>query len=396
MSINYSNFGHELIGKYSDLEIPASITHYLQNRGSFRARYFETVALEHLTAGFTNLLEEQIVWDVPFPPPDSHRFTFIDLFAGIGGFRIAFQKLGGKCVFSSEWDKYARLTYENNFGEVPFGDIVPIDEHDIPEHDVLLAGFPCQAFSIAGRREGFEDTRGTLFYDIARILKVKRPRAFLLENVKGLEHHRSGQTLKTILEVLRNDLGYYVPDPRILNAKHFGLPQNRERIFIAGFSNSSLASRFGYPEKPDNGNGATVVDILEKDPVSVKYYLSKQYLTTLKQHRANHEAKGHGFGYQVLNDTSTANALVVGGMGRERNLIVDRRLTDFTPVTNIEGPVNKQYIRRLTPSECQRLQGFPEEFKRYKTDAQAYKQFANAVAVPVVEAVGKNLIGSLD
>ena len=396
MSINYSDFRQELIGKYNDLDILASITHYLQNRGSFRTKYFENVAIEHLTADFPHLLEGQIVWDVPFSPPDSYKFTFIDLFAGIGGFRIAFQRLKGKCVFGSEWDKYARLVYLDNFGEAPFGDITKIKDSDIPEHDVLLAGFPCQAFSIAGRQAGFEDTRGTLFYEIVRIVKAKKPQAFLLENVKGLEHHRSGQTLKTILKVLRCDLGYYVPDPKILNAKHFGLPQNRERIFIVGFLNSSLASCFEYPETPDNGNGGMVADILEKDPVSVKYYLSQQYLTTLKQHRAKHEAKGHGFGYQVLNDTSTANTLVVGGMGQERNLVVDKRLTNFTPITNIKGSVNKQYIRRLTPLEFQRLQGFPEKFKRYITDTQAYKQFANAVAVPVVEAIGNKLIRALE
>ncbi|MFC2009750.1 DNA cytosine methyltransferase [Chloroflexota bacterium] len=359
------------------------------------AKYYQDIALAHLTTEFPHLLKEQIVWDVPFPPTDAHKFTFIDLFAGIGGFRIAFQRLKGKCVFSSELDKYARLAYEENFGEVPLGDITKIKESDIPEHDILLAGFPCQAFSIAGRRAGFEDTRGTLFYDIARILKYRRPPAFLLENVKGLEHHKGGETLKTILKVLREDLGYHVPDPKILNAKHFGLPQNRERIFIAGLSDSLSASLFDFPEPSKHGNTPILASILESEPVSVKYYISQQYLDTLKKHRANHEAKGHGFGYEVLDYTSVANALVVGGMGRERNMVVDKRLEDFTPVTRIKGSVNRDYIRRLTPLECQRLQGFPEEFKIYKSDVQAYKQFANAVAVPVVEAIGEKLMGAL-
>ena len=169
---------------------------------------------------------KNIEWDIPFPPVKEPKFTFIDLFAGIGGIRLAFQNLGGKCVFSSEWDKHAHLTYEVNFGEVPFGDITKIDEKEIPEHDILLAGFPCQAFSIAGKRGGFEDTRGTLFFDIARIIKEKQPKAFFLENVKGLVNHNRGKTLRVILNTLREDLNYFVPEPEFVNAKDFGVPQN--------------------------------------------------------------------------------------------------------------------------------------------------------------------------
>src|SRR5690606_20457328 len=168
--------------------------------------------------------------DIPFPCVKSPKFRFIDLFAGIGGFRLAFQRLEGECVFTSEWDKYAQLTYYKNFGEYPHGDITKIDEKQIPDHEILCAGFPCQAFSIAGRKNGFEDTRGTLFFDVARIIKEKRPKAFFLENVKGLRMHDKGKTLQTILKVLREDLDYYVPDPEIVNAKDFGVPQNRERI----------------------------------------------------------------------------------------------------------------------------------------------------------------------
>jgi DNA (cytosine-5)-methyltransferase 1 len=162
------------------------------------------------------------------------NFTFIDLFAGIGGIRIAFERVGGKCLYSSEWDEYCQITYTSNFGERPHGDITKAKTKDIPKHDILTAGFPCQAFSIAGKRGGFNDTRGTLFFDVARIIKDKQPKAFFLENVKGLRNHKSGKTLETILNVLRNDLNYFVPEPEILNAKDFGVPQNRERIFYRG------------------------------------------------------------------------------------------------------------------------------------------------------------------
>jgi len=167
-----------------------------------------------------------------FPSTENTKFTFIDLFAGIGGFRIAFQNLGGKCVFSSEIDAYAQKTYGRNFGELPHGDITKINEKDIPDHDILTGGFPCQAFSIAGRKGGFNDTRGTLFFDVARIIQEKKPKAFFLENVKGLISHNKGKTLETILNTLREDLNYFVPDPQIINAKNFGVPQNRLGVYL--------------------------------------------------------------------------------------------------------------------------------------------------------------------
>src|SRR5690606_18050108 len=188
--------------------------------------------------------------EVPFPKPNVQKFKFIDLFAGIGGFRLALQSIGGKCVFTSEWDKYSKETYRVNFGEIPFGDITkPETKNYIPDgFDVLCAGFPCQSFSIAGKRGGFEDTRGTLFFDVAEIIKNKQPKAFFLENVKGLRSHDKGKTLATILNVLRNDLGYYVPEPQIINAKNFGVPQNRERIFIVGFRKDTGITEFEYPK----------------------------------------------------------------------------------------------------------------------------------------------------
>ncbi len=363
------------------------ITHYLQNRDNIVRRYFEQEALNYLPDGIDL---DTIEWDVPFPPPSNYKFTFIDLFAGIGGMRIAFQNLGGKCVFSSEWDKYAQKTYEYNFGEIPFGDIKKIDEKGIPRHDILLGGFPCQAFSIAGKRGGFEDTRGTLFFDVARIIKERQPKAFLLENVKGLINHKGGKTLEVILNTLRENLNYFVPEPKIINAKDFGVPQNRERIFIVGFHKRLGINEFDYP-KPTKVE-VMFKDIKEENPVSAKYYLSTKYLSTLKEHKRRHKSKGNGFGYEIILDDSIANAIVVGGMGRERNLVFDDRLMDFTPVTNIKGEVNRDGIRRMTPREWARLQGFPDSFGIRVSDTQAYKQFGNSVAIPAVQAMGENII----
>ncbi|RYG16204.1 MAG: DNA cytosine methyltransferase [Chitinophagaceae bacterium] len=332
--------------------------------------------------------------DVPFPGPKDgkEKFTFIDLFAGIGGFRIAMQNLGGKCLFTSEWDKSAQKTYRANFGESPFGDITKeVTKGYIPKSfDVLCAGFPCQAFSIAGKRGGFEDTRGTLFYDVAEIIRRKQPKAIFLENVKGLISHDKGKTLQTILHVLRNDLGYYVPEPKVMNAKDFGVPQNRERIFIAGFRGDLNIKDFTYPKPLLDKK--VLEDITEKNVVSAKYYLSTQYLKTLKEHKTRHANKGNGFGYEIIPNDGTANAIVVGGMGRERNLVIDHRIQDFTPITKIKGEVNREGIRKMTPREWARLQGFPEDFKIVVADASAYKQFGNSVAVPAIQATANNIL----
>jgi DNA (cytosine-5)-methyltransferase 1 len=323
---------------------------------------------------------------------NQQNFTFIDLFAGIGGFRIALERLDGKCVYSSEWDKYAQKTYKANFGKVPYGDITLIENKElIPSNfDILCAGFPCQAFSIAGKRGGFNDTRGTLFFDVATIIKKHQPKAFFLENVKGLVNHDRGKTLNTIINVLRDSLNYYVPDPQIINAKNFGVPQNRERIFIVGFHESLNIRDFEYPEpiKTD----IFIKDILEKNEVSVKYYLSNQYLETLVKHRKRHEDNGNGFGYEIISENGIANALVVGGMGRERNLVRDYRLTNFKPITNIKGEVNREGVRRLTPREWARIQGFPDSFIIPVSDAAAYKLFGNTVAIPAVEATARKII----
>ena len=337
------------------------------------------------------LLQPQLLFEeVPFPSPRHPKFRFIDLFAGIGGFRIAMQNLGGTCVFTSEIDAYAQISYQRNFGDLPHGDITKINEGDIPNHEVLCAGFPCQAFSIAGRRGGFSDTRGTLFFDVARIIKEKQPKAFFLENVKGLRGHDKGKTLATILNVLREELNYFVPEPKIINAKDFGVPQNRERIFIVGFRKDLNINSFDYP-KP-TGKKVVFEDIREYETVDTKYYISQVYLDTLKRHRARHESKGNGFGYSIIPNDGIANAIVVGGMGKERNLVYDDRITDFTPTTKIKGEVNREYIRKMTPREWARLQGYPDRFKITVADVHAYKQFGNSVAVPAIQATATNLI----
>jgi len=334
--------------------------------------------------------------DVPFPPPEKPKFQFIDLFAGIGGIRLAFQNLGGECVFSSEWDAYSQKTYEANYGELPFGDITKEEtQNQIPRvFDVLCAGFPCQAFSIAGKRGGFDDIRGTMFFEVANIIKKHQPKAFFLENVKGLLSHDKGKTLATILNVLRNDLGYFVPQPEVMNAKFFGVPQNRERVYIVGYRKDQNVQSFEYPKSTNET--ISVANILESSEVSVKYYLSDRYLDTLIAHRERHTSKGNGFGYEIIPSDGIANAVVCGGMGRERNLLIDKRLTNFTPVTNITGSVNRKGIRKMTPREWARLQGFPDNFKIVVSDAQAYKQFGNSVAVPAVQATAKVLLKNMD
>lgn len=338
---------------------------------------------------------------IPFPGPENPKFTFIDLFAGIGGFRMALQNLGGQCVFSSEWDSNAQKTYFANYGEVPFGDITLEETKSfIPDHfDILCAGFPCQAFSLAGKRLGFEETRGTLFFDVAEILRRKQPKAFFLENVKGLAIHDKGKTLRTILNTL-DEIGYVVPKPDIINAMYFGVPQHRERIYIVGFRKDLgiNTEEFLYPEQKEVSKH--FIDIREKEPVPSKYYLSTTYVDTLIRHKERHESKGNGFGYAIVGDDEVANAIVVGGMGRERNIVIDKRQTDLTPTTRIKGEYNKEGWRRMTPREWGALQGYPvydngdgsPVFQIPVADASAYKQFGNSVAVPAIQATAEQIL----
>ncbi len=400
-------FQIRLIEPVSINEKKAVITHYLHNIDNGVAKHFKKDAMKYIKEyvqyqeeeNNISLVEENAlqqmlfeVNDVPFPTPKNYKFKFIDLFAGIGGFRVAMQNLGGKCVYSSEWDKDAQKTYKANFGEVPFGDITKEEnKRYIPKgFDILCAGFPCQAFSIAGKRGGFDDTRGTLFFDVAEIIKKYKPKAIFLENVKGLRSHDKGKTLETILNVLRNDLDYFVPEPQIINAKNFGVPQQRERIYIVGFRKDTDIKEFEYPKPTEKK--VTFANVKEKKVPATKYFLSTQYVQTLINHKARHEGKGNGFGYAIIPDDGIANSIVVGGMGRERNLVIDKRITDYTPTTHIKGVVNRDGIRKMTPREWARLQGFPDKYVIPVADASAYRQFGNSVAVPAIQATANKIL----
>ncbi len=386
-----------MIEKYSKLKFQdrklgfttedASFTHYLHSYGTTEAKYFErkaTPILEALTSEYRQV-KLPIEFDVPLPPPEEPQFSFIDLFAGIGGFRIAFQELNGKCVFSSEWDKFSQKTYEANFGEVPFGDITKINEKEIPEHDILVAGFPCQPFSIAGvskknslgRAHGFKDeTQGTLFFDIKRIIKEKRPKAFLLENVKNLVSHDKGNTFKVIHKTLKK-LRYNIHF-QVLDGKYF-VPQHRERIVIVGFDMERYGTndRFQFPEMPDQT--LAIEEILEPNP-DPKYTLSDKLWKYLQDYSAKHKAKGNGFGFGLVQLDGIARTLSA------------RYYKDGSEVLI---PQDGQNPRRLTPRECARLQGFPDKFEIPVSDTQAYKQFGNSVVSPLMKSVGFNIVKEL-
>lgn len=309
------------------------------------------------------------------------------------GFEQAFKK-DISTLFVSEWDSKAQETYRANFKDnfAIQGDITKIDEKSIPDHDILLAGFPCQAFSLAGRKRGFEDTRGTLFFDVARIIKEKHPKVVFCENVKNLVNHDRGRTFQVITGVLE-DLGYTVFS-KILNSKDFGVPQHRERIYIVAFRNDIAPKTFNFPESTDLDR--TIRDIVEENEVPSRYYLSDVYLESLRRHKKRHESKGNGFGYEIRAYDEVAGAIVCGGMGRERNLIIDKRLSDFTPTTHIKGEINREYVRKMTPREWARLQGFPDKFRFVVADTHLYKQFGNSVTVPVIAAIAKKIKKQLD
>lgn len=308
---------------------------------------------------------------------DSAPFRFIDLFAGIGGIRLPFQELGGECVFSSEIDKFAKTTYQAFHGDMPHGDITQIHPSDIPDFDVLLAGFPCQPFSQAGLKKGFTDTRGTMFFHIEEIIRNKRPKAFLLENVKGLKNHDKGRTFQVIVNALEK-LGYTV-QARILAAKDFNLPQNRERIYIVGFLDSRAARQFSFPEPQEKT--IKVGDILESNVIG-KYTISDKLWQGHQRRKAEHEAKGNGFGYSLFNPLSEYT-----------NTISARYYKDGSEILIEQKNSNP---RKITPIEAARLQGFPDEIvirARAKniSDAQLYKQFGNSVAVNVIRAIAKKM-----
>lgn len=324
----------------------------------------------------------QFAENIPFEKVRNPRFRFIDLFAGIGGIRIPFQELGGDCVFTSEWDKFAQKTYRLNFGDEPHGDITQINEKDIPDFDVLLAGFPCQPFSQAGLKKGFADTRGTLFFEIERILKEKRPKAFLLENVKQLKGHDRGRTLQVILKHL-DDLNYYVKY-EVLRAGDFGVPQNRERIYIVGISKDhfNLPKDYEFEFPMPTYQKTRVGNILEQD-VNEKFTISDALWEGHQRRKKEHQEKGNGFGYSLFNADSEYT-----------NTISARYYKDGSEILIDQGEGKNP--RKLTPRECARLQGFPEKFIIPVSDTQAYKQFGNSVAVPVIREVAKCIVREID
>jgi DNA (cytosine-5)-methyltransferase 1 len=310
-----------------------------------------------------------------------NQLTFIDLFAGIGGIRLAFERAGAKCVFSSEWDEFACKTYEANFGEKPHGDITQISTRQIPDHAILTAGFPCQPFSIAGvtkhnalgNAHGFRhETQGTLFFDVARIIEDKKPRAFVLENVKNLLRHDKGKTFVVIRRTLE-DLGYFI-HYKVIDARTV-VPQHRERIYIVGFREPM---HYEFPELPDNN--PIVADILEP-AVDAKYTLTDHLWKYLQDYAAKHRAQGNGFGFGLVEKRGVARTLSARYYKDGSEILIPQR---------------GRNPRRLTPRECARIMGFPDSFKIVCSDTRAYKQFGNSVAVPVVHQIAKSLLQCLE
>ena len=340
----------------------------------------------------------------------SSKFRFIDLFAGIGGIRLPFQELGGACVFTSEWDKFSKRTYAANFGDVPEGDITKIPAAEIPSHDLLLAGFPCQAFSQAGRRQGFNDTRGTMFFEIQRILATHRPKAFLLENVKQLRGHDKGRTLEIILDILRGSETHPIPETvpmtaearqslgaklnyqvsfEVLKAKNFGVPQNRERVYIIGFDKSQVREADTtdicsdiFMRLKSRYSETRLGNVLENNAnVESKYTISDQLLKGHERRLKQHKERGNGFGFSVVNrDSAYCNTISARYYKDGSEIMIDQSDLGKNP-------------RKLTPRECARIQGFPENFNiKAVSDTQIYKQFGNSVSVPVIRAIAEEMV----
>lgn len=392
------------IGESDDTNRKAVVTHYLHNYRNGIKKHYEKEANKYIKEIVEYKNEEEklnILYDdaeqyllfevekVPFPTPIDYSFKFIDLFAGIGGFRIALQNLGGKCVFTSEWDKYAQTTYRANFGETPFGDITKESTKKyIPEEfDVLCGGFPCQPFSHAGLKKGFEDTRGTLFFDVVDIInrrkEIGKPvKVVFLENVKGIKNHDKGNTLKTILATL-DELGYDVTT-EVLNSRNFGIPQNRERIFIIGWlkeSNKEFKFPFGIDGKNEviykkedllKVKPTAVGDILLQNPDS-KYTISDKLFAGHIRRRKEHKEKGNGFGFSSVNANTQYTSTISARYYKDGSEILIEQEN--------ENP------RKLMPREAAKLQGYPDDFIIPVSDNQAYKQFGNSVSVPVIQTV---------
>lgn len=385
------------IGKSSNIDL-AYFSHYLQNQKNGVSQYFKPRAINYISEiENQNIVKEPyfqtylpIQWDVPFPPPTRTKFKFIDLFAGIGGFRIALQNNGGKCVFSSEIDVAAQRTYEMNFGEVPFGDIKEFTDPKItdkqldkliPDHDVLAAGFPCQPFSLAGvsarnflgKVHGFkDDNQGNLFFHILRIVKVKKPKVLFLENVKNLRSHENGKTFATIKKMIE-ELGYNFKHA-IINSQTM-VPQRRQRTYMVCFKNGIVD--FEFPKF--TGEPLPLKSILEKS-VSAEFTISDRLWAGHQNRSTRNKNRGTGFTVKVADPEKPSNTLVARYYKDGKECLI---------------PQKNKNPRKLTPRECARLQGYPETFILAQSNSAAYKQFGNSVSVPVIEKISKEIVKQL-
>lgn len=389
---NYSEISQVLNESYEGYD-KAFISHALQGNYGADNSEFESLASEPAIAYGRSLFEEEFIFDVPFPPyMGENYFTFIDLFAGIGGFRIPLQWEGGKCIFSSEFNKDAQKVYERNYGEFPFGDITKIPVEIIPSHDVLCAGFPCQPFSISGKMKGFEDTRGTLIYSVFKIIESKHPKVVFLENVKHLVHHDGGRTLSTILEGL-NNLGYKT-SYAVLNASNFGVPQNRERIIIIGHREKQFD--FSKVKKREH---VLLKDVLDENRGEFEYLNEP---------------------YTILSDMKTQPSGLIFAGYRNKNI----RKAGVRPGTEHLSRVHKQpnriysiegihpalpsqessgrfwifdglKVRKLTINECYKIMGFPSDFIKSSNLGEQYRQIGNSVCIPMIQEIIKEIKNQL-
>lgn len=404
--MNYTNLRTklniaEMNGEAEDL---AYFTHYLHNSSTSHSKKYEEKAFKYFYNSITgvnteiNKVEEPyfqnylpIKWDVPFPPPKEHDFTFIDLFAGIGGFRIPLQEIGGKCVFSSEYNKYAQKSYELNFGEMPFGDITELNLELVPNHNVLCAGFPCQPFSISGKMKGFEDTRGTLIYYVFKIIEKRQPDVILLENVKHLVYHDKRRTLATIVKHLE-EFGYIV-SKKVLNASNFGLPQNRERIIIIGHKKKKFDfSKINKQSKP------VLKDFL--DEKNEFEYLEEPYTILDEQKRQKSGLIFAGYRNKAIRKAGVRpNTKHLSRVHKQPNRIYSTEgVHPALPSQETSGRfwiLHEGRVRKLTIQECYRIMGFPDEFELIDNRSELYKQVGNSVAIPMVKEIGKEIVNQL-
>ncbi len=379
--------------RFSDND-KALITHTLQSRSEYECSEMDVVASEPEVAYYArSLFQDYMEFDVPFPPVKTPQFSFIDLFAGIGGFRIPLQWEGGKCVFSSEFNPAAQRVYEANFGEYPFGDITKIPKDIIPKHDVLTAGFPCQPFSISGKMKGFEDTRGTLIYSVFQIIEAKQPKVVFLENVKHLVHHDKGRTLKTILDGLEN-LGYKY-SWKVLNASDFGVAQNRERIIIIAHHDKVFDfSKLHKKEK------VILRDILD-NPATTKFEFLEEPYTILSDMKR--QPSGLIFaGYRNKNIRKAGVR-----PGTEHLSRVHKQPNRIYSIDGIHPAIPSQEtsgrfwiydgetVRKLTLNECYRIMGFPDSFIRSSSISEQYRQVGNSVCIPMIREIMKEIKNQL-